>query len=779
MTPETIGRYRILKQLGAGGMGEVYLAEDPALKRQVAIKVLPAASGDDKAADARLVREAQAAATLDHPSVCAIYEVGEHGGRHFIAMQYVEGETLSDRLARASLPVADASRIAEQVADALSEAHAKGIVHRDIKPGNIMIAARGPAKVLDFGLAKRVRDLSGRDAETMQGLTATGAVVGTTAYMSPEQLRGEDPDARADVFSLGCVLQEMLSGRHPFARPSAAATVAAILDEQPPPLPGQLPAEFQRIVRKCLEKDRERRYSSARDLLVDVRNLVRDSASGLPAAAAPPRAIRPLHVAFAATLGVLLAGAGWILLRPGPAADASIRVLAILPLAAADASSEYLGDGISENIINSLSQLPELKVLARTTTFRYRGATVDTAALRRDLQVDAVLTGRVVQQGDSLVVSAELTNTADGAQIWGKRYNNRTLADVFAVQEEIARDIATGLRVELAGRDARFSRRETDDVEAYREYVVGREYAQRRTVADLEAAIDHYRRAIARDDRYALAWAGLTDAYIILAARGGLQPADGRRLAMEAAERALAIDPTLAEANAAVGQTKVYAAPFDFEGGDQALRRAIELNPGWAIAHQFIAVSLLEQGRLDEGIRELETAHELDPLSGFITRFLAFGHALKGDDARAMSIYRSAASLGPPFATNWDVDLYRQANALDEGLAELARTSPGREADPYIRFSRAGLQAAKGNRTEALPVAQEFERLSASNPAWATFAARLYMILGDYDRGLEMLNLAIDTQAVPIFYKDQPLWRPVRQDARFQAALGRMRIPPD
>ena len=418
-------------------------------------------------------------------------------------------------------------------------------------------------------------------------------------------------------------------------------------------------------------------------------------------------------------------------------------------------------------------------MLARTTTFRYRGASVDTAALRRDLQVDAVLTGRVVQQGDSLIVSAELTNTADGAQIWGKRYNNRTLADVFAVQEEIARDIATGLRVELAGRDARFSKRETDDVEAYREYVVGREYAQRRTVADLEAAVDHYRRAIARDERYALAWAGLTDAYILLASRGALQFADGRRLAMEAAERALAIDPTLAEANAAVGQMKVYVAPFDFEGGDRALRRAIELNPGWAIAHQFFAVSLLEQGRLDEGVRELETAHELDPLSGFITRFLAFAHTLKGDDARAMSIYRSAASLGPAFATIWDMDLYRQANAIDEGLAELARTSQGREGDPYVRLNRAGLQAAKGNRAEALPVAAEFERLSASNPACAHFAARLYVALGDYDHGFELLSRAIDAQAMPIFYKDQPLWRPIRQDPRFQAALRRMGIPPD
>jgi len=420
-----------------------------------------------------------------------------------------------------------------------------------------------------------------------------------------------------------------------------------------------------------------------------------------------------------------------------------------------------------------------LKVLGRTTTFRYRGASVDLSALRRDLGVDAVLSGRVVQQGDSLVVSAELTNTADGAQIWGQRYNNRKLADVFAVQEEIAREIAAGLKLGLAGRERRFAKRYTDDVEAYRMYVLGREHAQRRTVAELQAAVDYYRRAIARDDRYAVAWAGLTDAYILLGQRGDLQPAEGRRLAKDAADRALAIDPDLAEAHAALGQLNVYVGPFDFEAGDRALHRAIELNPGWAIAHQYLAVSLLEQGRLDDGIREVETAHALDPLSGFITRFLAFAHSLKREDARAMTLYRSAADLGAAFATYWDAELYQRAGAIDEGLAELERASKGREADPYVRLSRAVLNAAKGNRAAAVPLAEEFERLSAGNASWAIFAARIYVALGDHDRGLDLLNRAVDAGAIPIFYKDQPLWEPIRRDARFQSMLRRMRIPTD
>jgi len=783
MQPETIGRYRILRELGAGGMGKVYLGEDPALNRLVAIKVLRAESGTDRTADARLVQEARAAATLDHGNVCAIYEVGEDAGQHFIAMQYVEGETLADRLARGHLPVAEALRIAEQVADALREAHAHGIVHRDIKPGNIMLSARGPAKVLDFGLAKRLdhRDLTATRVETIQPLTAVGVVVGTTAYMSPEQLRAEEPDARTDVFSLGCVLCEMVGGSHPFARHSTAATIAAVLTEEPPPLPPAAPSELQRIVRKCLDKDPSRRYASGGDLRIDLRNLIHDSSAAAVIPASAPRRIRPLAIVSGLIALVLLSALGWLMLlrQPRSNRNGSIRVLAILPLTAADSSSEYLGDGISESVINSLSQLQELKVLGRTTTFRYRGASVDIAALRRDLGVDAVLTGRVVQQGETLVVSAELTNTSDGAQIWGQRYNNRKLADVFAVQEEIAREIAGGLKLGLAGRERRFAKRDTDDVEAYRMYILGRDHAQQRTVAELAAAADYYRRAIARDGRYALAWAGLTDTYILLAARGDLQPADGRRLATEAAERALAIDADLAETHAAIGQLNVYVAPFDFAAGDRALRRAIELNPGWAIAHQYLAVSLLEQGRLDEGIRELDTAHNLDPLSGFITRFLAFAHSLKRDDARAMAIYRSAAALGSAFATNWDADLYRRAGALDEGLAELERASKGRDTDPNVRLNRGMLLAAKGDRDGAAAIAKEFDRQSATNAVWLTYAARVHIAYGDHDQGLDLLNRAIDGGAVAIFYKDQPVWDPVRRDPRFQSALRRMRIPTD
>ena len=757
-------------------MGEVYLAEDAALKRLVAIKVVASGDAGDETSHARLVREAQAAATLDHPNVCAIYEVGEHEGRPFFAMQYIEGEALAERIARGSFSLRELVAIAEQVADALAQAHARNIVHRDIKPQNIMLQAdRGLVKVLDFGLAKQARLDHG--GTTVPQMTAAGTTAGTVRYMSPEQHRGNELTPSTDIFSLGCVLHEMIAGAHPFARDSAAETTAAILGQAPAPLPAATSIELQRIVRKCLEKDPQRRYAAAHDLLIDLRNLARDSDSGLPPSTATPSSrMRAAGIAAAIAAVSLIATLAWSAFRGTPAGNSDVRVIAILPLHAADASSAFLGDGISESVLNSLSRLRQIKVLARTTTFRYRGGDVDVAALRRDLGVDAVLTGTVQQQGDGLIVQAELIDTADGAQIWGQRYSNRRLADVFAVQEEIARDIAASLRLELAGNAAAFTKRYTQDVEAYRAYVLGRASAQDRTEKGVQASLVYYRQAIDRDNRYALAWAGIADAYLVLAGRGTLPYREARGLAAEAANRALALDPDLAEAHAAVGQTFVYAGPFDFDAGDRSLRRAIELNPGSPLARQFLAVSLLEQGRLSEGVRELEVLHDLDPLAGFPTRFLALGYMLQGDLARAVKTYRSAAALGGQFSTVWEADLLVRAGAAEEALRAV-EAERGRDDDQAFRFNHAVLNAAIGKREEALRVATDFERAAATNPFWARNAARIHLALGDNDRGLALLEQGIRGGAVPIFYKDEPAYAPLRGHPRFRALLKEMRIP--
>ena len=588
MDRQQIGRYRMLRKLGAGGMGEVYLAEDTILNRRVAIKFVIGSA--DAPGKSRLIREAQAAATLEHPNVCAIYEVGEHENQPYVAMQYVEGETLAERLTRGPLAPPEVTRIATQLAGALAEAHAHGIVHRDIKPQNIMLTPRGQVKVLDFGLARRSQP---DNAPTLTG-TALGVIMGTLSYMSPEQLRGEPVDPASDVFSFGCVVYEMLSGRHPFTRSSSAETISAILTEPAPRLEPFVPPELQRIVRKCLDKNRTHRYASGADLVADL-----PDAEESGKADRVPSGTGLLRGRWGTLMIVAMAtviAASWVYWRRAGTVNHASPVVAVLPLVTADQSSAYLGDGISESVINSLTRLRGIKVLARTTTFRYRGEHVDHASLRRELGVDAILTGTVSHRGDDLVVQAELINAADNTQLWGQRYN-RKVNNVFEVQEEIARAIASRLGVELRGRDAGFTKRYTDDVEAYRAYVLGREYAQQHTIAGLEDAVAHFKRAIGEDPRYALAWAGLTDAYINLWSRGSLPYSEGRRMAVDAAEHALALDPDLAEAHAAIGQTHVFVGPFDFQAGDRALTRAIELNPGWPLARQYQAVSFVAQGR--------------------------------------------------------------------------------------------------------------------------------------------------------------------------------------
>src|SRR3989441_2330120 len=451
-----LGRYEIRSKVGEGGMGEVYLAEDTQLGRRVAIKLLPPETLSDEQARMRLVREAQAAAKLDHPNICAIYEVGEEVGRSFIAMQYVEGETLDARMKRKPLDLAESLAISAQVADALAEAHAHGIIHRDIKPSNIIIAARGQAKVMDFGLAK-VEQESGRigtEAETQTMLTAPNMILGTVPYMSPEQVKGEKLDARTDIFSFGVILYEMLCGRQPFASESAAATASAILTHEPAPLArycADAPEELQRIIRKSLEKDREQRYQSARELSIDLKNLQRDSdVRALTAAArTSPRPAVFRRFAFVAlallSLAVIGVGVYWLLGR-----STTVESIAVLPFVNVNASSdtEYLSDGITDSLINSLSQLPKLKVIARSSVFSYKGKEVNPEAVGHELNVQALVTGRITQRGDNLSISVELMDTRDKRHIWGEQYN-RKISDLLAVQEEISSAISENLRLKL------------------------------------------------------------------------------------------------------------------------------------------------------------------------------------------------------------------------------------------------------------------------------------------------------------------------------------------
>ncbi len=760
-------------------MGEVYLADDPALDRKVALKVLSPASTLDETARQRLVREAQAAARLEHPNVCAIFEVGEDKGRVYFAMQYIEGETLATRIARGPMAAEDVLRIATDVADALSEAHARGIIHRDIKPQNIMLSARSVVKVLDFGLAKAVDEDRRDDRETAADLTEPGTTPGTTPYMSPEQLRGEVLDPRTDIFSLGCVLYEMATGRRAFDRPSAAATIAAILSGPPPALDALPGSEaLPRVIGRCLETDKGRRYRTSQELLADLRGLGSGSrppgaAASRSAASGPAR--RAMYVATA-LVAVMTAG-GWLWLKRDavPESAGSVPVLAILPFATAPQNAQHVGEGISDDLVNILSQLPQLKV--KSTALRHTSDEVDVQKVGRDLGASVVVTGRAAQQNGVLVVQAQLHNTTDGTLVWGKRYN-RPVSDIFAVQEEIARDIAGNLRLRLTPRDdAGLSKRYTSSVDAYRYYIQGRAYAQRRTPADFQRAVGLYQQAIAQDGRYAQAYAGLADAYLLLAARGFLPLAEGRRNARQAAATALELDPDLAEAHAAIGQTYVYAAPFDLARGESEIRRAIELSPSWAVAHQFLGVALVEQGRLAEGLKAWETARDLDPLSPFIARLVAYAHFLRRDFDGALRMQLQANQLGPGFSNRTEVEIYIQNGALDEALVELDRVTPGRENDHYLRYSRALLLAAQNRRAEALGIVQQLEEIADSNMSVAALIGQVYLALGDRDRTFEWLNHGFDAGGIFFFYKDSAIWDPVRTDPRFVELLGRMGVP--
>ena len=562
---ETLRHYEIHSVLGEGGMGRVYLAEDTKLKRKVALKVLPAAGSGDQEGRRRLLREAQAVAALDHPNICAIYEVDEASDPCYIAMQYVEGETLEARMEKGRLSLDDSLNIAAQIADALCEAHSHGIIHRDVKPSNVMLSSRGQVKVLDFGLAKTASGgLTGPDkTETKSFLTAPGMVLGTVPYMSPEQLRGKPVDARTDIFSFGAVLYEMLSGRRAFAGSSDAETIGAILHERPLELSSidsGIPKALEDVVGKCLAKDVSDRYQNVEQVARDLKA----ARSGELAAMGPaPRTLDKTEIGMptnrrASVLddagtarktsgvgylvsavrrqgwGVMLATAGAIMLaavlgyyfyaaRGGEAID-SIAVLPFVNVGN-DPNTEYLSDGLSDSIINSLSQLPNLKdVISFSSVMRYKGKEIDPQAVGRELNVAAVLMGRLSLRGDDVLVSTELVDVKNNRRLWGGQYN-RKLANVFTLQGEIAQQISERLRLKLSGEEKeRLTRPSTENAEAYQPYLQGRYYTWKNTDEATLKSGGYFQQAIGKDPNFALAYVGLADYYVLMAGAGNMRP---------------------------------------------------------------------------------------------------------------------------------------------------------------------------------------------------------------------------------------------------------------
>jgi len=485
--------------------------------------------------------------------------------------------------------------------------------------------------------------------------------------------------------------------------------------------------------------------------------------------------------------GILMAAAAIIVLAVAASAyfyssrqdSSAVESIAVLPFANAggDPDTEYLSDGITESIINSLSQLPRLGVIARNSAFRYKGRGADAPTVGRELGVRSVLTGRVAQRGDTLSISVELVDATNNHQLWGQQYN-RKLADVFAVQEEIAREITERLRVRLSGAERRqLAKRPTENLKAFQYYTQGQTYAQRRTREDLLTALRHFERAVEEDRDFALAYAGLADAYDNLGARGYIAPAEGRRRAEEAARKALALDGDLAEAHAMLGQTYTDFAPYDFALADRELHRAIELSPSLAMARLHLGASLLRQGRLDEGLKELQKAQELDPLSPIIARQQALGHYLKRDFAQAVGLLRQANESGPAFSVNWEIGPYIQIRSFSEALAELEKAKQERKGDPVLIHFIGMVYAAQGKKVEALQIVKELELMSGESLALAFYIAKICATLNEKEMALSWLSRGLDARAITVFYRDEPVWDPLRSDPRFAELLRRMGVP--
>ncbi len=786
MIGQTISHYKILEKLGEGGMGIVYKAEDLKLKRLVAIKFLPkrlSVHGEERE---RFTLEAQAASSLNHPNICVIHEIDEVNGETFMVMEYVDGMTLREWIQKKSeqadgyrkLGMKEIVDIASQIAEGLEKAHEKGIVHRDIKSENIMVTDDSRAKIMDFGLAK-LRGVS--------KLTKTGSTIGTIAYMSPEQVEGTETDHRTDIFSFGVLLYEMLTGQLPFRAAHETAMMYEIINVEPKSvseLRQSVDDELNRIVMKCLEKNRDERYQSMRDVSVDLRRYRRDSTGKkidrpvVPHEHAPAKqqasssSVPWIKIGLIAGSVVLLASIAWYLLTMK---SSSLDSLAVLPFANAttDPNTEYLSEGITENIINKLSQLSKLRVIPRSMIGKYKGKDTDPREVGKDLNVSAVLTGKVTQRGDELIIQAELIDVEHVSQLWGEQYN-RKLSDLLTVQQDIAVKVTEKLQTQITGDERKnLGAQHTTNAEAYQLYLKGRYYWNKRTDEGVLRGMQLFKDAIEVDPNFALAYSGIADAYVAYSATS-LKPKEYMPLLKAAAEKALELNDQLAEAHASLGVYKGYF-EWDLTGAEQEWRKAISLNPNYATAHHWLAEFLLWQGRSEEGFAEYELATKFDPISLAIATDVGAGYYFSRQYDRSIAQLKKCMEMDPNYVRT---HFYIMGPYLMKGLPDSAF------------YSLINGMKARGDSAEAIKAVThayrqagfkgigklEIERGRGFGDAQTLFnAARSYLDVGDKEQALKFLEWSYNERQYFIMtLKADPIWDPLRTEPRFIALLKKV-----
>ena len=808
MISETISHYRIIKKLGAGGMGEVYLAEDTRLDRKVAIKFLSPESVADEQAQKRLLREAKAAAKLDHPNICAIHEIAEVDSRSFIVMQLIEGATLARRMQHKLIDLKEALDIAAQVADALSEAHSRGIIHRDIKPQNIMLTVRGQAKVMDFGLAKMVCEGERLESEavTESLLTEPGAIVGTLPYMSPEQVRGELLDARSDIFSFGTMLYEMLSGHRPFSKESATATISAILTHDPLPLGryvDAMPTELERIVRKCLGKDRERRYQTIREVAIDLEQVRReyetDAVTGgrdkqLAASAAEVRSGRAkIILPYASRRALMMSLALAMLLGTGLAyvflfhktsttgLPPEIKSLAVLPLEnlSGDPAQDYFADGMTEAITANLAQIRALKVVSRTSVMRFKGSRKSLPEIAAELKVDAVIEGSVQRASGRVKITAQLIHAATDAHLWARDYE-RDLADILQLQGEVARAVADEIRIQVTPEErARLGAARRVNPEAHEAYLLGLYHWNKRTEVGLKKGITYFQQAVEKDPNYALAYAGLAECHHVLAGIEYQNPEEFYPKGKAYAEKALSLDGTLAEARATLASVKAWF-EWDFPGAEQEFKRAIALDPSYPTAHQRFGLLLMNMGRTAESFAEYRRALELDPISVSINSGLGWNLYFAREYDRASEQLRKTLELDPisPNAHIYLGQVYTQQGKYAEAIAELTKAAESSRSRAVARLGYT--YAHSGDKDKAQQVLAELQEMAKQRYVSPLDFATIYAGLGDKNQAFAWLEKGFQGRAGAMVYiKEEPMFVGLHSDPRWKVLLRRMKFPPE